>query len=356
MTGSETDLSHRRYPWFRSGFDLEGWLGAVAAWLVGILLGIIWGPLFWVGLAAAILILMATRTSERTPPSDVDLIVTPTDGTLVSITATLPPEELRLDGDDWTRLRISLGPTTSNGLYAPIDGAVDHLINEPGDTAAIAATKPDLPGMAVAYVGFASEARKVGMRLATGGLGPRLEINAEPGDAVRVGRQFGILRLGGWCDLYLPGSVKVRAWPGQTLVGAETILGSFAETATGVRRKSETEATPEPADPEERTGSDDAAEAEAGPAEAKEEVAETSKPAAETRATPKRTNKPRSTSKKKPTPRKTTTRKKPAAKKADPEPSDKSATDQTGADGEDEDVSSVAARLRKTAGDEDSET
>jgi len=73
--------------------------------------------------------------------------------------------------------------------------------------------------------------RAVGMRLATGGLGPRLEVVNEAGDAVRLGRNIGTLRLGGWCDLYLPSDVAVIPRPGQTLVCAETVIGRFGGAA-----------------------------------------------------------------------------------------------------------------------------
>ncbi len=168
---SETDFSRKTFPWLRAGFDLEGYVGALAAWLVGILLGIVWGPLFWIGFIAAIVILFATRTAERTPPQEEGLIVAPTDGMVVSVGGAVPPDELRLEGMGWTRVRVSVGPTKTNGVHAPMDGAIDHVIRETGDPAAFAATKPDRPGLSAAYVSLESGARAVGMRLATGGLG-----------------------------------------------------------------------------------------------------------------------------------------------------------------------------------------
>ncbi|MEL7394509.1 MAG: hypothetical protein AAFN06_17855, partial [Pseudomonadota bacterium] len=74
---SEQDFSRDTFPWLRSGFDLEGYVGALAAWLVGILLGIIWAPLFWIGFTAAIIILLATRTARRTAPEVEGVIVAP---------------------------------------------------------------------------------------------------------------------------------------------------------------------------------------------------------------------------------------------------------------------------------------
>jgi len=224
---SEADFSRKSFPWLRSGFDLEGYVGALAAWLVGILLGILWGPLFWIGFIAALVILFATRTAERTPPLGDDLIVSPTDGIVVSVAGASVPDELRLEGSNWTRVRVAVGPTKTNGIHAPMDGAIDHIIKETGDPAAFAAMKPDRPGLAVAYISFESGRRAVGVRLATGGLGPRLELAHEAGDAVRLGRNIGTLRLGGWCDIYLPAEVEITLQPGQTLVGSETLLGRF---------------------------------------------------------------------------------------------------------------------------------
>jgi phosphatidylserine decarboxylase len=240
---SDTDLSRQTFPWLRSGFDLEGYVGALAAWLVGILLGILWAPLFWIGFVAAIVILLATRTAERTVPDAEDIVVAPSDGMIVSVGGATPPDELRLEGAGWTRVRVSVGPTKTNGICAPMDGAIDHVIRETGDPAAFAATKPDRPGLTIAYIALESGERSVGMRYATGGLGPRLEIDKESGDAVRLGRGIGTLRLGGWYDLYVPSDMEVLPVPGQTLIGSETIIGRFGGVSTDLFGREETEKT-----------------------------------------------------------------------------------------------------------------
>lgn len=239
MSDTDSEFSRKTLPWLRSGFDIEGYVGALAAWLVGILLGLIWGPLFWIGFVAAVIILFATRTAERTSPVGDGLLTAPCDGVIVSVAGATPPDELRLEGTGWTRVRVSVGPTKTNGIYAPIDGAIDHVIRETGDPAAFAATKVDRPGLAVAFVALESGDRATGLRLATGGLGPRLEIESEPGDAVRLGRHIGTLRLGGWCDIYVPSEAGVVVTPGQTLIGAETVIATFGEGAVAVTTPSE---------------------------------------------------------------------------------------------------------------------
>lgn len=226
---SEDDLSKQTFPWLRSGFDLEGYVGALAAWLVGVLLGLLWQPLFWVGFVAAIIILLGTRTATRTPPMKSDVIVAPCDGIVVSVEDATPPDELRLREGAWSRIRVSAGPASTNGVYAPMDGAIDHIVRETGDPSAFVATRPDKHGLAVAYVALESGERSLGVRLATGGLGPRLEITSEPGDAVRMGREIGTLRLGGWCDTYIPVSAGIDVRVGQTVIGSETILAALGD-------------------------------------------------------------------------------------------------------------------------------
>lgn len=238
---SDTDLSRETFPWLRSGFDLEGYVGALAAWLVGILLGILWAPLFWIGFIAAIVILLATRTAERTVPDAEDIVVAPSDGMVVSVGGATPPDELRLEGAGWSRVRVSVGPTKTNGICAPMDGAIDHVIRETGDPAAFAATKPDRPGLTIAYIALESGDRSVGMRYATGGLGPRLEIDKEAGDAVRLGRGIGTLRMGGWYDLYVPSDMDVLPVPGQTLIGSETLIGRFGGASSDLFDQDEAE-------------------------------------------------------------------------------------------------------------------
>ena len=244
---SDDDLSKQTFPWLRSAFDLEGYVGALTAWLVGILLGLLWAPLFWIGFLAAIIILLGTRTATRTPPLKSDVIVAPCDGIVVSVEDATPPDELRLRGDGWSRVRVSCGPASTNGVYAPMDGAIDHIVRETGDPSAFVATRPDKHGLAVAYIAFESGSRSIGVRLATGGLGPRLEVTSEPGDGVRIGRVVGTLRLGGWCDIYIPASAEADIAVGQTLIGAETVLATIHD---GLRTRAEPEQVVTPPAPE----------------------------------------------------------------------------------------------------------
>jgi len=248
------DLEGRRTPWMRMAMDWEGVAAALAALLVGILLGWLWDPLFWLGFIGAVIAVFAARWSHRTAPDEPAAIVAPCDGIVVSVTRAEVPPELRLSDVYATRIRISTGPTATNKLYAPIAGAVQTLISEAGENSVPFATGPTEHGLTEVYITLESLGEEVGLRLATGGFGPRLDVTVDVGDSVRMGRAIGTRRLGGWCDVYVPSKVAELVWAGQTIVGGETIMGRLSTPSDeDLFEASTAEATLPEAEPEPET-------------------------------------------------------------------------------------------------------
>jgi len=221
-------VADKTFPWWQNGFELEGVAGFLAGWLLGILLGMLWGPLFWLGFIPGLVVLFATRTAARTTPHDISAVFAPCDGVVVSVEEAVAPEELRLAGEV-RRIRISSSPFSTNNIHAPIEGVVDHLIREDGAPEAFAAMKPDSTGLAALFVTIAGATESVGLRVATGGLGPRLEPRTDAGDRVSAGKTVATRRLGGWCDVYIPAKGRSLVEPGRTLIGGETALWSLTE-------------------------------------------------------------------------------------------------------------------------------
>lgn len=225
------EFERRPMPWLNVMLDWEGVAAAAGAFLASLLLGWIWSPLFWIGFAAMLTALAAGRWSRRSPPDVADGVVAPCDGVVVSIERSEPPTALRLSSENLVRVRISSSPVSTNKLYTPIAGGVDLISVAQGEPSVPMALRPDDDGLTRAYITFESAGERAGLALATGGLGPRIELDVEPGDVVRLGRAFGTRRLGGWCDLYLPAGLSVLVWPGQTLIGGETVIGRMRSGA-----------------------------------------------------------------------------------------------------------------------------
>ncbi len=225
------DLDHKSTPWLNGGFDIEGIVVAFAVFLGALLLGWLWAPLFWLGFLAFIATLLATRWSQRTPPELASGIVAPCDGIVVSVKQVEAPPDLRLHSPVVTRVRISSAPVSTNKVYTPISGSLEHVTLEEGDSSLPIAMRADDEGLARAWMCFESHGQQVGIRLASGGFGPRIDIDLNAGDIARLGKPCGTRRLGGWCDLYIPASSGQLIWPGQTLVGGETVIGRLRSDA-----------------------------------------------------------------------------------------------------------------------------
>ena len=84
----------------------EGWPFVVAFFVFAVILGWIWDPLFWVGLALTGWCAYFFRDPERVTPQDDDLVISPADGVVSAVGQAVPPAELDLG--DGERLRISV--------------------------------------------------------------------------------------------------------------------------------------------------------------------------------------------------------------------------------------------------------
>ncbi|RIJ22091.1 hypothetical protein D1224_11020 [Henriciella barbarensis] len=225
MADRDASLSHKTFPWFRSGFDLEGVVGFLAAWLLGILLAMLWEPLFWLGFIPGVIILFATRTAERVTPQAADHLTSPCDGVVVSVEETEAPEGLRMAGPA-VRIRVASSPVSNNNVHAPISGSIDRIECLEGEPKAVIAMKAEAEGLARLSAVFSNDAIRTGFVFASGGLGPRLVTKSDAGDRVAKGKTVATRRLGGWCDVYIPARSPGRCivQPGRTLTGGETIL------------------------------------------------------------------------------------------------------------------------------------
>lgn len=213
-----------RYPWARGGFDLEGWVAALAMIIVGLLLGWVWSPLFLIGLLAAIAALLATRHSPRTVVAADDAIVSPVDGVLHSVLEGTPPAELRLDVEKALRLRVSSSPFTQNRVLSPVAGQVATLIHEAGRQSILIAPDPDAFGLERMFLTIDRGDDSIGTDVKVAAFGPRLDADVAQGAVLKIGDTLGKRRLGGWCDVWLPLEAEVTVSPGQTLMAGETLL------------------------------------------------------------------------------------------------------------------------------------
>lgn len=196
----------------------------IAGFAVGALvLALIWGPLFWVGLLLTAWCAYFFRDPPRVTPVDDDLVVSPADGVVSFVGAAVPPRELGLGAGEMTRVSVFMNVFDCHVNRAPVRGRIERIDYRPGKFLNAELDKAseenernglviDGPHGALAVVQVA------------GLVARRIVCWAEPGTDIAAGERFGLIRFGSRLDVYLPAGAVPRVAVGQTAVGGETVI------------------------------------------------------------------------------------------------------------------------------------
>lgn len=173
------------------------------------------------------------RDPHRVPPAEPGIAVAPADGRVSSVTLAPAPPELGLGSQPRPRVSVFLSVFDVHVQRIPADGDVRRVVYRPGKflTADLDKASDDNERACV-LLRTASGHDLVVVQIA-GLVARRIVCSLRPGDRVRAGATYGLIRFGSRVDLYLPAGSLVLVRPGQHTVGGETPLArlpAFAES------------------------------------------------------------------------------------------------------------------------------
>lgn len=208
-----------------------GWPFVAAFAVVSLILGLaVAEPLGWIGLVLTIWCAYFFRDPARVTPSRPGLVVSPADGRVTMIVPAVPPPELDMGNKPLTRVSIFLNVFNVHINRVPTDGTIikaeyhkGTFVNaaldkasEENERASIRQSLPD--GREIAYVQIA------------GLVARRILCWAKPGQEVKAGERFGLIRFGSRTDIFLPDGVAPLVCVGQSAIGGETIIADLNGT------------------------------------------------------------------------------------------------------------------------------
>jgi phosphatidylserine decarboxylase len=206
----------------------EGWpfigLFAVAA----LALGVVYGPLGWIGAVATAWCVYFFRDPERFPPPRANVVLSPADGVVQAIGEAAPPVELTIGTDPVPRISIFLNVFDVHVNRVPADGTVTRAVYHPGKflNASLDKASEENERMAVAL--RLPDDRMLAFVQIAGLVARRIKCDLNEGQYVTAGERYGIIRFGSRADLYLPAGVTPLVAVGQRMVGGETVLAELA--------------------------------------------------------------------------------------------------------------------------------
>lgn len=207
----------------------EGYPFIAAFFVASLLLGLIWEPLFWIGLVLTIWCIYFYRDPERFTPIDDQLVIAPADGVVSSVGPAFPPQELGLSGE-MMRVSIFMDVFSCHINRSPVRGRISMIEHRPGKFLNADLDKASQENERNGLVIETSHG-PVGVVQIAGLVARRIVCWAQPANEIVAGERFGLIRFGSRVDVYLPEGARPRVAVGQTAVGGETVIAEFGSSA-----------------------------------------------------------------------------------------------------------------------------
>jgi phosphatidylserine decarboxylase len=202
----------------------DGWKFIAIFAVISLILGLLWGPLGWIGLVLTLWCVYFFRDPPRVTPTRAGLVVSPADGLVVSIADVPPPAELDMGTEPMTRIGIFLNVFDVHINRAPMPGTVAKMHYHKGQFVNASFDKASDLNERNALRITTAEGADIAVVQIAGLVARRIVTWVGPGDGVLAGERFGLIRFGSRTDLYVPRGWAIHAIEGQRVLGGETVL------------------------------------------------------------------------------------------------------------------------------------
>ncbi len=163
------------------------------------------------------------RDPERKVPDGENLILSSADGKIISVK---PFDNLEFVGEKGTLVSVFMSVFNVHVNRAPISGNVRYFKYNPGKFHPAFKDKASLENEQT-ELGLENEHGKIILKQIAGIIARRIVCKVKPGDLVKAGQRFGMVKFGSRVDLFLPENVEIKVKLKQKVKAGETIIGVF---------------------------------------------------------------------------------------------------------------------------------
>ena len=181
---------------------------------------------------AGVALTLFFRDPDRSPSDDPgwtpdpDEVLAASDGRILSVEQV---EDPRIGPGRWLRIATFLSVLDVHVNRTPISGEVVAVQRHRGGYA-MAQTEGAEHNVA-AYLTLGTTHGPVIVAQRTGLIARRIVVRTRPGDRLRAGQRFGLIRFGSRTDVYLPaGTARAEVSVGERVIGGRTVLARFTRS------------------------------------------------------------------------------------------------------------------------------
>lgn len=196
-----------------------------------VLLGFLAPPLGWAGLVLTAWCAWFFRDPERHPPARRGAILSPADGKIMTVGPAVAPEELGLADASLTRVSIFMNIFDVHVNRVPAEGTVSRVHYRPGRFFNASFDKASEHNERQAVRIETAEGLDLAVVQIAGLIARRIKCTLVPGQEVKAGERFGIIRFGSRVDVYFPDHVPVLVKAGEKAIAGETVIADTLANA-----------------------------------------------------------------------------------------------------------------------------
>jgi phosphatidylserine decarboxylase len=196
----------------------------------------LWQPLGWLGVLVTIWCYYFFRDPKRTVPQDPSLILSPADGIISLIEPAVPPPELGMGPEALTRVSVFMNVFNCHVNRAPVAGEITAVAYRPGKFFNASLDKASVHNERNALSIRIADGRQIAVVQIAGLVARRIVCWGKPGQGLRAGERFGLIRFGSRLDVYLPEGTAPQVALGQTMVGGESIIATLGQSTARTGR------------------------------------------------------------------------------------------------------------------------
>lgn len=169
------------------------------------------------------------RDPERETPGEDDIFVSPADGKvilredLVEGSSALFPGLLKGEGQV-VEISIFMSPLDVHVNRASCDGTVGPVIHTPGRFLSAFKHEASVENEKIEMV-LETKYGRILVRQVAGFLARRAVCRVNPGDSLKRGERYGIIKFSSRLDIYMPKGTLVTVKPGDRVKAGESVLG-----------------------------------------------------------------------------------------------------------------------------------
>ena len=165
------------------------------------------------------------RDPERTIPEGKGLFVAPADGKIILIKDVNEKKYLKCDAKE---ISIFMSPFNVHVNRTPCDGKVSAVKHSPGRYMAAYKDEASLKNENIAMLLEGKEG-KILVRQVAGFIARRAVCRVKPGDMLKRGERYGMIKFSSRLDVYLPKHTEIAVKLGDVVKAGETVLARIKD-------------------------------------------------------------------------------------------------------------------------------